>query len=458
MKNGSLKYKSVGVLLLTGYFVLGGCVFAATDATSSELQAEIECGLKPVHRASEMLLGQNLEACLDTIPGMLSERLDNAKFLGPADPITGIAPGWRPNSDAMNLMRCEMTPGAGMTGHTAQLVQNFDPNFTLGILQNNLKLRAGEKFDVEIWVRAWNSPVTLKLGLLPLASRLPPYSEAGINVDTSYYKCYRVTLAAPATDNEAAFYCAIQGKGIVWIDQIHMRPAGEGPLCKDLVERMATMRVPVLRFPGGVVSTAYRWRYGTGPVPLRPVMPDPSCKKTLYYDFGTDEYLALCQQQGILPQITVNLGFGTPEEAGEWAAYCADWYKKKGLALPPIYFQIGNHPYLAAELAHMTPEMYVRALREYVPIVRQNYPGARIIAVSPLERDAWRSTLLDQAGQMVDLIALQGYAGQPTQMAGTSQQERRDEDALSQMKGVVNGVTTLIKGLEGAIEDCRKRD
>jgi hypothetical protein len=66
-----------------------------------------------------MLLGQNLEDALDAIPGMLSDRLDNPKFLGPADAITGIPPDWRHNSDDMNEVRCELTPGAGMSGPAA---------------------------------------------------------------------------------------------------------------------------------------------------------------------------------------------------------------------------------------------------------------------------------------------------------------------------------------------------
>ena len=43
--------------------------------------------------APATLLGQNLEITGDTAPGLLADRLTNPKFLGPANPLTGIAPG-----------------------------------------------------------------------------------------------------------------------------------------------------------------------------------------------------------------------------------------------------------------------------------------------------------------------------------------------------------------------------
>ena len=42
-----------------------------------------------------MILGQNIEAGANVIGGMLSDRFANPKFLGPANPQTGLAPGWQ---------------------------------------------------------------------------------------------------------------------------------------------------------------------------------------------------------------------------------------------------------------------------------------------------------------------------------------------------------------------------
>lgn len=47
------------------------------------MNLKLICGTGSGHVVSEMILGHNLEMCLGTADGLLSERLRNPKFLGP---------------------------------------------------------------------------------------------------------------------------------------------------------------------------------------------------------------------------------------------------------------------------------------------------------------------------------------------------------------------------------------
>jgi len=38
--------------------------------------------------------------------------------------------------------------------------------------------------------------------------------------------------------------------------------------------------------------------------------------------FGTDEFLTLCEVIGAKSYLNVNYGSGTPEEAADWVEYC----------------------------------------------------------------------------------------------------------------------------------------
>lgn len=38
-------------------------------------------------------------------------------------------------------------------------------------------------------------------------------------------------------------------------------------------------------------------------------------------DFGTDEFVQFCRNADMEPQITVNFGVGTPDEAADWVEY-----------------------------------------------------------------------------------------------------------------------------------------
>lgn len=409
---------------------------------------------QPTHRVEDTLLGQNLEAVSSFIAAMTSDRLDNPKFAGPADPQTGIAYGWQPYGNNMPGLHCELTAGMSLSGNESQLIHNFSDAQGAGILQTGRCIRKGEMLEIELWAKARHQPATLLLGIGPLCKSQEWYETVQVRVDASYWKCYRVTLSPIACDDDdAVFWCLLEGEGYVWIDQIHLRPVGEPHLCADLIDRIGSLQIPALRFPGGCISTNYHWRHGTGPVHLRPVLADPVFKHSTVYEFGTDEYLELCMNQGIRPHITVNVGSGTPEEAGEWAAYCATWFQQRGVEPPPAWFQIGNEHYGLWESAHMTGQMYVEALREFVPPIREAYPNCRIIALGEElsgglrqeQATEWRNPVLEQAAELVDVFAINRYKGQ-----------WYDAD-LDKQINVVESVRKVENDLEALIHDIRAK-
>ncbi len=402
--------------------------------------------------APATLLGHNLELALDTVVGLLADRLDNPHFAGPADPQTGVADGWEPGqSRNAGGMRYELTPGMGLGGSSAQLLHNYGGRAGCGLLQTRRWLRAGEDLEVIFWARAQHHPVSLRIGLRPLPARAPAYGEAQVSITTTYWREYRATLHVPTDDPSAVFYCFLEQVGLVWLDQVHLQPLGSGTMRPDVRAAFGSLQIPVLRFPGGSVTGGYHWRYGTGPAAARPTLPDPVFKWANAYDFGSDEYLTLCTEQGITPQISVNIGTGTPQEAGDWAAYVAAWYRDRNLAAPPIYWQIGNEQWGAWEVGNMPGEMYAEALRAFVPAVRRNYPAARIVALGPetgegLEAGSsapWRAPVLERAGDLVDLIALQCYAS------------GWDDDPAVELLQARRGAADIAERARRGVADCR---
>lgn len=372
-----------------------------------------DASAKTTH-VSEMILGHNIETALTTVNGLLSDRLRNPKFTGPPHRMTGIAPEWYGASSAR--ISYELTPGAGLMGSDAQLIRTTLHDVSPALHQNRIQIRHGEKLELEIWARAWHEPVSLRIDLCPLAKTIEPYASATVRIDASFYKRYTAILDVPRDDDEARLALVLPAGGAIWIDQLHLRPANEPLLCAGVNEVMDSMRIPTLRFPGGIVTAAYNWKHGTGPVHLRPALLEAPFHQDWYlnYDFGLDEYLSVCHEQEIRPALTLNLATGTPEEAAEMAAYCAEWYEAKKVTPPEIYWHIGNHPYVFT-LAQMTPAMYVDVLRIFIPAVKNNYPNSRIVAamsrsaVSTAQADEWRDAILDNAAELVDVLQVQPY-------------------------------------------------
>ena len=423
----------------------------------------------PTHTASEMLLGQNIETCIDTVPGLLSDRLDNPKLLGPGHPLTGIPPGWQGGS-CQSTLGIRLSPGAGLLGTDALYLQS---SWEAAITQGNRKIAAGETLVAELWARCLGKPVPLVISLLPMPIRQVPHATAEIVVDCPQFTRYTVELPVPVDDDEACFSIAIKKEPdgdivpdlTVCFDQIHLRPKGEELLCATVIEELAAMQIPSIRFPGGIVTTNYNWKHGTGPVHLRPTLHDGAFFRDWYihYDFGTDEYLQVCLDQGITPAITLNVGTGNADEAREWAEYTATFYKDRNIDPPLVYWQIGNHPYHAT-MAWMTPEMYVRTVKEYAAAIREAYPNSRIVGVAPSpvsddEEGEWVTRTLDEAGDLLDVIMSQTYGGQPIHpkhldpevwKAGTS-------DPTEMMTHMVWDIAGLQECMMRMVAACRKR-
>jgi alpha-L-arabinofuranosidase len=369
-------------------------------------------------RAGAQLLSNNIEAYENTIPCMLSDRLRNPKFAGPENAQTGLAAEWEPAGNGMPGFSCRLVPGMYLSGREAQLIHNYTGNSGAGILQAGVPVRAGEEFEVELWARAQHRPVTVSVELrLPGQATLEA-SKAEMTVALAHWHRRTCRLTSPGAGG-AYFQLNVPADSRIVIDQIHLRPVGQTHVSQELLDAFDQFPCPVLRFPGGCVTCSYHWEHGIGPVHRRPVCDDPVFKYKLHYDFGTDDYLALCVAKGIRPFITLNTTTATPEDAAAWAAYVRNWYVSRGLAIPAAYFMFGNENYGTWEIGHMTGEMYAAQLREFVPPVRAAYPEARMLAIGEFEsfglrdefKTPWRSVVIEKAADLFDTLVVTRYTG-----------------------------------------------
>jgi alpha-N-arabinofuranosidase len=409
---------------------------------------------RPGARVPATILGQNIELGDDTVAGLLSDRLDNPKFTGPPE-STGMAPGWRSSGDHYPAFMPEVVSGVALSGNESQRLHCYNSiGANRALVQNRRSVRAGETLEVELWAKVEHHPATLRIRITPVESRRPEYAQSDVVIDAPYWKRYALRFTMSQDDDRAVFWCLLQGPGTVWIDQIHLRPVGQPLLCQDMLKAMASLKIPVLRMPGGCLAANYHWRHGTGPVHLRPTIYNPGNHRRVNYDFGTDEYLAICHEQGICPQIVVNISSGTPDEAADWAAHVAQFYRDRGAAPPPACFQMGNEHYGLWEHGHMSADMYAGVLRAFIPAIRGVYPNARIIALGEQwsqgldkpEGSPWRETVLGLVKELgINVVVLNRYKGQWC------------DDDLSRQINAVESVTKIREDLEELICDCRAR-
>jgi len=365
------------------------------------------------------IFGHNLELFDRTAENLLSDRLANPLFAGPPHPDTGIAFGWDPVTTNFSGVYYQHVAGEGLMGSAAQMIENSSGKSERGILQCKRWIRKGERLRISLWARVQHMPVTVQVGLRGASLWSTPYNISDIYVDSPVFKEYSVEINVPENDDNAVFFCFLASRGRVFIDQMHLRPFEEEFLRADVMGALGNFKIPVLRFPGGCITTCYHWQLGIGPRHVRPTLSDPVFKRQIRYEFGTDEYLRFCLQWGIIPHITVNTGAATIAEAGEWASYCAEWYRRENVPAPKMYWQIGCEPYGHWSRDHMTGEMFAKLVAGMAPLIRRAYPEAIILAIGQADADSfyegeskrpWRGPLLDLAAGLIDGIVMQHYS------------------------------------------------
>lgn len=98
--------------------------------------------------------------------------------------------------------------------------------------------------------------------------------------------------------------------------------ADENGFRKDVLDALAPLAMPIMRYPGGNFVSCYDWREGIGPRSSRKARPDYAWQSIEPNTFGTDEFMKWCKLAHTEPMMAVNLGTAGAKEAAELLEYC----------------------------------------------------------------------------------------------------------------------------------------
>jgi alpha-L-arabinofuranosidase len=205
---------------------------------------------------------------------------------------------------------------------------------------------------------------------------------------------------------------------------------------KDLLEEIRTMRVPIIRYPGGNFVSGYNWLDGVGPVQNRPRTLDRAWNSMDSNHFGTNEFMAWCKAVGTQPLMGLNLGTGTPEQAADLLEYCnvaqgtrwSDLRRQHGVAEPHNVrnWCLGNEMDGPWQIGHMSATEYGMKAADAARQMRAVDPSVRLIACGssgtglPTYLD-WDRQVLEECYDYVDALSLHLYVGNtPAETGGDS--------------------------------------
>lgn len=334
----------------------------------------------------------------------------------------GIAPSWRPIGSAkvststenpLNGTQCKRIESSGKFG---------------GLVQEPMRIQAGEVYRGSLWVRG-EAPGGLAVRLFNGNKVL---AEQVLSAPSDEWKEMPIELEASGSSDLAALQVVIQGAGTIWLDQVSLMPESwyiRGGYRPDLLQAIADLRPPVIRWPGGCYASPYRWKDGIGPQHKRGPHPRNMWDDKEVNSFGTDEFIGLCRQVGAEPLIVVNIG--TPnwnrdvldndflQEVLDWIEYCngpadSKWGRVRAANGHPEpygvkYWEIDN------ETWHMGAETYAEWVNRFAPAMRKKDPTIKLAACGSAGYGdggnglAWNRVLIDQCADKIDYLSIHHY-------------------------------------------------
>jgi alpha-L-arabinofuranosidase len=234
-----------------------------------------------------------------------------------------------------------------------------------------------------------------------------------INVSDPSWTRYTFALQVPEGKlhrlDPADFVVQLAGDERVELDEFSLMPAdAKGGLDPDAVALAKAMNTPLVRF-GGNFTSSYHWTDGIGPRDKRKNMLNNSWGIPEYNSFGTDEFLEFCRQIGAQPQIALNLGSGTPEEAAAWVRYVNQhWATHSGLL-----WELGNELWGNWNLGYPTRDQLAARTLEFSKAVHAVDPAARLIATGadPEAFESWNAIQLTNLPGTFDYLSTHFVVG-----------------------------------------------
>ena len=200
------------------------------------------------------------------------------------------------------------------------------------------------------------------------------------------------------------FVIAAGNETRVLLDQASLFPADSvDGMDPEMVAMARATRTPIMRF-GGNFTSAYHWRDGVGPRDKRVSMLNIAWGIPEYNQFGTDEFLRFCELIGAEPQIALNLGTGTPDEAADWVRYVNEhWADKSG----GLLWELGNELWGDFQVGYPTLERVADRTKAFSDAVRKVDPKARLIATGadPDHFQPWNAAQLANAPQAFNYLS-----------------------------------------------------
>jgi alpha-L-arabinofuranosidase len=345
--------------------------------------------------------------------GRIRQMLDNEPALVRASQL-GLPLPWEPLESSQGA-RYEPRWNDAANSYRSLLIMAL-PGAQTGVRQQvHLPLHRALLYRGSVYAKHVRGPAALEISLRRRNRPDVFVSRTAVELKGDSWQKYDFTLDMSARDvrplEPLDFVLALSDDARAFVDQVMLFPSdavdGMDP---DMVELSRALKTPLVRY-GGNFTSAYHWRDGVGPMDKRVSMLNLAWGMPEYNHFGTDEFLRFCKLIGAEPQIALNLGSGTPEEAAEWVQYVNEKWGSGGLL-----WELGNELWGDFQTGYPTARKIAPLTKTFAEAVRRADPKARLIATGqdPDHFREWNAAQLGLGPGLYEYLATHFVVGSGT--------------------------------------------
>lgn len=195
---------------------------------------------------------------------------------------------------------------------------------------------------------------------------------------------------------------------------------------QDVMELVRELQVPIIRYPGGNMVSAYNWEDGIGPKENRPRRLELAWGVIETNQIGTNEFVDWAKAVNSEVMMAVNLGTRGIEAARNLLEYCnhsggtywSDLRKKHGYEEPHNIktWCLGNEMDGSWQIGQKTADEYGRIATETAKVMKLVDPSIELVTCGSSGSGMptfpeWEATTLDHTYEHVDYISLHQYYG-----------------------------------------------
>ena len=264
------------------------------------------------------------------------------------------------------------------------------------------------RYTGSVYLKLLTGPPEVEVSIRKRDHSAQLFAEQKLSLSGTGWQRYEYSFEVPrgsiAPLEPADYVIAVNHGTRVLVDQASLVPADNiDGMDPDMIAMARAMKPSIVRF-GGNFTSAYHWHDGVGPRDKRRAMLNIAWAMPEYNQFGTDEFLRFCQLVGAEPQIALNLGTGTPEEAASWVEYVnARWGDHHG----GLLWELGNELWGTFQVGYPTISKIAERTKVFSDAVRKVDPRARLIATGadPDHFEDWNAAQLANAPESFNYLS-----------------------------------------------------